>query len=853
MSASGHGAAAMSGGAGAPAPASRSRLESLLDGPRFSGLPMQTDAAHGRVASNQCSWAATEFVRIGARLAAAAVAGDEPAFRAAYAGALARGSALRAGRGDARLTMGENVDNAGVRVAGAAAAIRAAGIPCRVLLGAARGSGSATSSASGTPPASPGGASRVGTGSGGAPKWAGSGQSQTQQPQQEQQQQQHRRAVSPKPFPRAPPLPPQGASTSVAAPTSRAAGRGHHSRPGSPDSVDSASSDMSFASRVEVTGIVYAPLRPPSAAAAAAAAAPGFDARAGRGQASLPRGAGVPANAAGEDSSLAPAPALAPIATDSGRRRGGTDSESGGSDAEGGLHTAVPGAMPGGGGGGGGGGTSTKGARFAAPTRTPPPSPLVAGTIGGGGRGRGSSAARPPHAPTPAAAAPHHNQRLRVPVGAPTLEGVATASAAAAVAAASGAVLARNLSALAGANDAPGFVQCVLAHGNAPPPAAVATALAACPPGTAPAFAVAVLEEAAAVAPPRSGTASAASSSGSAAARTTITAFGHAPAPSLRDPCEARRGRGPATGGGAPSSRVPTPLASPARACTASAAVTAPTAPCGGNDDAPASCETVKDPLVALCDAVLAALQPPAGCVVGGALAAPALRARVAALAGRACDAAGCHCGLAAAVATAASGALPPPPLPRCAGVQWQRALEPLLQVSGVAAPSTGAAAPTSPVVADAAAGAPPAMLLDAPAAAEGARAHAAHGGVAAAGVPAPHPVAAEDVSRAFAGETARCHGGAPRLALYACAGLMVSLLLILVAAAVWLVLVAPPLPPASAACARSCMRGCLAQGGGDSSSRVGGDTSRASVLALAAWHGLGTAWAVLQVWVGGI
>lgn len=136
MSASGHGAAAMSGGAGAPA--SRSRLESLLDGPRFSGLPMQTDAAHGRVASNQCSWAATEFVRIGARLAAAAVAGDEPAFRAAYAGALARGSALRAGRGDARLTMGENVDNAGVRGAAMAPPDPTTGAAPPAALGAPR-------------------------------------------------------------------------------------------------------------------------------------------------------------------------------------------------------------------------------------------------------------------------------------------------------------------------------------------------------------------------------------------------------------------------------------------------------------------------------------------------------------------------------------------------------------------------------------------------------------------------------------------------------------------------------------------------------------------------------------------
>ena len=129
--ASGGGGGGGGGGNGGGSGGSSAIERHLVGRVRFAGLPMQTDAAHAAVASNQCSWVAAEFVRRGAALVAAAEAGggagDAAAFRAAYVAALRRGSALRAAalaaalRGGARagpaLPMGENVDNAGVRAA----------------------------------------------------------------------------------------------------------------------------------------------------------------------------------------------------------------------------------------------------------------------------------------------------------------------------------------------------------------------------------------------------------------------------------------------------------------------------------------------------------------------------------------------------------------------------------------------------------------------------------------------------------------------------------------------------------------------------------------------------------------
>jgi hypothetical protein len=80
-----------------------------------SELPLQTDAAHSAIASNQCSWVAHEFVLRGEALVATARSGGEAAFRATYGEALDRGSNARRLKGSAALSMGENVDHGAVR------------------------------------------------------------------------------------------------------------------------------------------------------------------------------------------------------------------------------------------------------------------------------------------------------------------------------------------------------------------------------------------------------------------------------------------------------------------------------------------------------------------------------------------------------------------------------------------------------------------------------------------------------------------------------------------------------------------------------------------------------------------
>jgi hypothetical protein len=93
-----------------------------------SELPLQTDAAHSAIASNQCSWVAHEFVLRGVALVTAR-SGDEAAFRATYGEVLDTGSNARLLKGSAALSMGENVDHAAVRERASRAGLTSLGKP----------------------------------------------------------------------------------------------------------------------------------------------------------------------------------------------------------------------------------------------------------------------------------------------------------------------------------------------------------------------------------------------------------------------------------------------------------------------------------------------------------------------------------------------------------------------------------------------------------------------------------------------------------------------------------------------------------------------------------------------------
>ena len=79
-------------------------------------LPLQTDATHRVISSNQCSWAAHEFAFHAPTLRASILASDLSEFRRVYSACLLRASELRRDKGDAALvSMGENIDSKAVR------------------------------------------------------------------------------------------------------------------------------------------------------------------------------------------------------------------------------------------------------------------------------------------------------------------------------------------------------------------------------------------------------------------------------------------------------------------------------------------------------------------------------------------------------------------------------------------------------------------------------------------------------------------------------------------------------------------------------------------------------------------
>ena len=687
--------------------------------------------------------------------------------------------------------------------AAVAATVRASGVPCRVIC-PGRG-GSATSSTSGTPPVSP---------------------------------------LGGRPTAGAPPPRTQPSAPSTAAARSRSAlgprrpihgGGGRLSRPGSPDSVGSASSDVSFASRGDLAGVVYAPVRPRSSAGLGGG---GGEGRSGRGPAHTRAGALPP----GGSVLLAPLPLLPPLPpTAIGRSRGGTDPWSGGSDAEGDAAARATG----GGGGGGGAGAGAWGA--ARSTRTPPPSPRVGGAAGRAARGIRCSAA------AGAATGAGLPQPLSRAGQAPRPRLPSSEDAC-------GGPLARNLGGLAAAGDAPGFVQCALATCGGPSPprptavtSAVARALGLCCPDAAPAFAVAVLEEAVALVPPapsRSGSAAseASEAGGALAAPAPASGAGRAGTPTpVRDPCAARRGRGAPSGGSTPRSGGASVAASPAWGVAQGAwgvaqgtwGVAQGTSRAGAatSSDAGAPGEAgdaAGGALHALCAAALAALGS-----AGGAPLTPPLRARVGGAAARLCEGAHCGCGLGDAVRAYGGGGAP---FPACAGVPWVAALAEVLQRD---APSTAAAAEAvrggrmaagETDGTSAGGGVPSVATRDVPVGSGG------HPAEAAASVPGAAPRSA-----AAAAPAPRPSRGAWRCPARACVVLACVAIALALAAALWLAVLAPRVPPDTLVCARSCMRGCLAHAGGGGAGAAGHDRG----LALAAWHGLEAAWAAAQVWAG--